>query len=502
MAIVRDDQIGSVNFTTPKVVIVETTPSPTARSASTNVVAVVLQAVRGQKGKIYTVGSMADFEKQLGFYSSTLDGYLWVKRFFDANGSVLKVSRAMDTGAVKATETVTTSGGSPTNLYDITADSEGTWGNFIEHTVKQNNLATGYIDVTIKNTKTNEVSTYVKTTLTSTDERYLGTLVANDPNKFFTITNIVAGTPDFTVTTTLAGGTNGTTSGSGLADSAYVGTDSVSGKTGIQAFKMSTASDVSIVVSARSTNTINTALIAHVEDITVSPRRTILSMPAGTSVSSVISTKAGIDSDKVKISFPSIKVLNPFTQDLDVVSSNAFDSATDTLLSYEVSASQTAMHISMKDVEIDLSQSEVDSLTAVQINPIVFKNGRGFIRASDYTCSSNPALKDNVVRKAKDFFARTFDDLLQNFISKPITTALWDQIRVAISDFLRNEANNGRIGNTSGGVPYSVKIDTENNPPEVVRQNRVIIMVQISLLAPADFIILYLDASKDKTIVA
>jgi hypothetical protein len=38
--IVREDQIGSLNFTTPKVILVEVTPSPVARASSTNVVGV------------------------------------------------------------------------------------------------------------------------------------------------------------------------------------------------------------------------------------------------------------------------------------------------------------------------------------------------------------------------------------------------------------------------------------------------------------------------------
>lgn len=500
--IVRDDQLGAVNMTTPKVVIVEVTPSPTATSASTNLVGVVLQATRGIRGEIGDVGSLAEFEKKFGGYDPLLDGYLWVKRFFDANGSLLKVSRAMSTGGVKAS-VIVDDGDTPTplDLYTITANSEGTWGNNITHTAKANPNATGYFDVVIKNTATNEQATYTKTTLLSTDPRYLQTLVANDPNKFFTITGYVNGTPDFTVTSTLVGGTNGTTSGSGLSDSEYVGADSSSLRTGIQAFKSSTCDGISIVQSARNTSTINTALLTHVEDLTLSPRRTILNMANGTSVATAITTRASIDTDKAKIAFPNVKVVNPFSQEIEVVGSNCFDSAQDSLLSYHQSASQTATNISVIGTEIDLSPAEIDALTTVQINPTVFKNGRGFIRASDYTLSSNPQLKQNVVRKAKDFFARTFDFFLQSFISKPITPALWREINDALTSFLRIEASNGRIGSSTGGTPYSVKIDSSNNPPDIVKQNKIIIEVEISLLAPADIIILKLDARQDKTIV-
>lgn len=500
--IVRDDQLASVNMTTPKVVIVEVTPTPTATSASTNLVGVVLQATRGTRGAVGDVSSLAEFEKKFGSYDSTLDGYLWVKRFFDAGGSLLKVSRAMSVGGVKAS-VIVDDGDTPTplDLYTITANSEGTWGNNITHTVKANANATGYFDVTIKNNSTNEQATYAKTTLNPADTRYLQTLVANDPNKFFTITGYVNGTPDFTVTSTLAGGTNGTTFGSALSDSEYVGTDSSSLRTGIQAFKSSTCDGISLVQSARNTDTINTALITHVEDYTLSPRRTILNMANGTTVSAVKTTRASIDSDKVKIVFPNVKVVNPFSQELETVGNNCFASALDSGLSYHVSASQRVVNVGVVESEIDLSSGEIDQLTTVQINPIVFRNGKGYIYASDYTLSSNPQLKQNVVRKAKDFFARTFDFFLQSFISKPITPALWKDIRDALTSFLRIEADNERIGSSTGGTPYSVKVDSSNNPPDIVRQNKIIIEVEISLLAPADIIILKLDARQDKTIV-
>lgn len=500
MAIVRDDQLGSVNMTTPKVVLVEVTPSPTARAVSTNVVACVFQATRGERGKVYTIGSLTEFEKTFGHYDSTLDGYLWTKRFFDANGSILKGVRAMSSGGVKAFKTINDGALTPVDLFTITFSTEGTCGNFTTIKTVVNPLDSNYFNITISNSKTGETLTYTKTTLDNTDARYLGTLIQNDPNKFFSFTFIADGTPAYG-TFSLATGSNGTTTGSGLSDSEYVGTDSGSGRTGIQSFKASSCEDVSIVVSARSTSTINTALITHVEDITLSPRRTIISLPAGTTVASAITAKTSIDSDKVKISFPMVKVQNPFTLENETVSSNAFDSAMDTLLSYHQSASQTAYPVTVAEAEIDLSPTEIDQLTTVQINPIVFKSGKGFIRASDYTTSSNPSLKQNVVRKAKDYFARVFYDLLQNYISKPITPALWAEIKSVMEAFLRIEQANGRIGSTTGGKAFGVKIDAENNPQSIVQQNKIIIYCEISLLAPADIIIMYLDARQDKTIV-
>lgn len=504
MSIVRDDQIGSLNFSTPKVILVTVTPSPTARAASTNVVGIVGQFNRGTVGSVLTVGSMNEVGRKLGFYSSEegLDGYYFMQNFFDANGSLAKVVRVASTGTVAATGTVFDDAGT-TPLGTFTADSVGTWGKYLKVDIADNTIS-GYSNITVRNTKTNEVRQYIKTTTDSTDDRYIKTLVDEDPSKFFTYTSLVTdGTVFGEGTTSFSGGSNGTDTGDDLSDTAYVGTESGGIRTGIQAFKSQQyGEDVSIVVSARNTDTINTGLITHVNDITLSPRRTIIAFAQGTSVDSALTKMATLDDDKVKVSFPYVKVRNLFTNQDETFSPIAFDAANDSLLSYHLSASQTAYPATVKDLELDLSGSDIDSLTKARINPIVLRIGRGYLRASDYTTSSNPALAQNVVRKAKDYFARTFYSLLQFYISKPITPALWQEIKSGLETFLGIEAAAGRIGKTDGSKPYAVKVDSENNPTEIVQLNKIIILVQIALLAPADIIQVFLDASQDKTIVA
>jgi hypothetical protein len=90
---------------------------------------------------------------------------------------------------------------------------------------------------------------------------------------------------------------------------------------------------------------------------------------------------------------------------------------------------------------------------------------------------------------------------LQNYISKPIASKLWASIRDSLIAFLKTEASAGRIGRSTGGVPYGVLCDSSNNPQEIVQLNKVIVLVEISLLAPADIIQVFLDAQQDKTIV-
>lgn len=501
MAIVRDDQIGSLNTSTPKVILVEVTPNPTARASSTNVVGIVGQFIRGATNKIYNVTSLNELERKLGGYLDGYDGYLFTKDFFDANGSVAKIVRVTSSGTAYATGAIYSDAGATGLVATFTADTVGTWGNYITVDVTASTV-TGYVDLVVRNTKTSEVRRYTKTTFTSTsDTRYIVTLVNADPSKFFTLSVASNSSNPYATSTTLSGGSNGASTGSSLSDTAYVGTESGGTRTGIQAFKASSAEDVSIVLSCRNTDTINSALITHVSDINLSPRRTIITFASGTDVDTAIGKMATLDSDKVKVTFPYVYVENPFTGVLELHNPVAFDGANDTVLSYHQSASQTVYPATVRDIEFDLSVGDINSLTAKRINPIVLKVGRGFIRSSDYTTSSNPSLSQNVVRKAKDYFARTFYDLLQFYLSKPITVQLWKDIKDALEAFLRLEEGAGRIGNSQGGKAFGVKIDAENNPTDIVKLNKIIALVEISLLAPADIIQVFLDAQQDKTIV-
>lgn len=498
MSIVKDTQIGALGYSTPTVHLIEITPSPNARASTTNVVGLVAQAIRGEVGKIYTVGTLLEYEKALGGYNTIADGYLWAKNFFDANGSILKVVRVGGANMVKASGSIASGGVNV--VFNVEANTVGTWGNQIDVTVSGSPF-TGYFNLTIRNKATQEIKEYKKVSSDEDDTRYLMTLVNADVNKFFTITMVLTnGTVPTAGTTTLTGGSDGTLTGNSLPDSAYVGTESGGVRTGIQAFKAQSAEDVIMVQSARLSSTINNALIVHVSDIRLSPRRTVIAFPEATDVDTAITNMASLDSDKVKVVFNHPQVENPFTGELEYVNPTSFESANDTLLGYHQSASQTALPATVVGTKFELTGTEIDRLTANRINPYTLKVGRGFIRSSDYTASANPQLAQNVVRKAKDYFGRTFYALLQNFISKPITPKLWKAIRDALVAFLRIEANAERIGHSTGSTPYAVKCDSENNPTDIVQLNRIRIDVQISLLAPADIIEIYLDASQDKTI--
>lgn len=500
MPIIREADQGSINASLPQTYIIEREPASAVRAASTNVAGMVAQASRGDLDVIHEVGSMEEWVTKLGDFVDGLDGFMAAKNYFDANGGLLKVARAASTGTAVAN--VNVSGALATSasgtIFNIEYDSVGTDGNGTTVTVSAATV-TGYVNIEIRKGK--QFRSYEKVTSLATDTtNYIKTLIDQDSNRFFEITMVKTdGSLPVTGVYTMSGGSNGTTTGTSLDDSAYVGTDDSNGRRGLQLFKQD--DEVIIVFSARSTDTINTALINHVNDLTLSPRRTIMSFALGTSIATAITNVASLDNDKVKVVYPYVKVRNVYTKVTETVSPVPFAVGLDTVLSYHISASQQKLPATVIGVERIFSNSELVQLTKGRVNPINNKKGRGFIYASDYTTSTNTAKTQNSTRKAKDFFAISFDASLQPYISKPITPELWETVRSAFEAFLDIESDQGRIGRSDGGTPYSVKIDSDNNPQAVVQSNRMIIEVQISLLGHADLILCYLDASIDKTIV-
>jgi len=509
--IITDNQLGSVNRSTPKVIVIETTPTPVARGKATNVVAIVGQFERGEPNKVYKVGSLSASYKVLGGYklnssNQALDGHLALKNLYNSQASVVKVVRVADSaGTVKATVTIDDGQVTPADVFSITADTVGTWGNSITVQTEAHPTAT-YFNMTVRNTVTQEKRVYTKVSTLSTDSRYVKTIVDNDPLRFFNIAMVLTdGTePDYD-TFSLTTGANGTTSGTGLASSAYVGVSSPS-KTGLQVFSGVEHSDINIVISARNDATINTGLITHVDTLGMSPRRTIITFASGTSVSTAVTNKATITSSRVKIVYDWLYVENPYTGAMELNNPVTFSAGIDSVLGYWQSASQQKLPATVKGTEFGLDQTEINTLTEAQINPIVFDQDRGYIFASDYTCSDNEKEKQNVVRKGKDFFAKAFDSGIKPFVSKPIIANgkdnTFNKVKEALESLLRMEASAGHIGRHDGAIPYEVKCDTENNTDDTVQNNTVRVDAQISLLAPADIIEIYVDAQQNKTIVS
>lgn len=104
---------------------------------------------------------------------------------------------------------------------------------------------------------------------------------------------------------------------------------------------------------------------------------------------------------------------------------------------------------------------------------------------------------DNYTRMT-NYLAYTFSTGMGLFIGKGITTELWTKESDTLTAFLQRLADSTPplIGDPSGKIPYSVQIDTANNPPSVVSQGRTIANVQVKYLAINEIFLINLEGSQ------
>jgi phage tail sheath protein FI len=494
MTVIREGQEGSIKPDINEVVVIEKEPDIIIAGDSTNGVGAVFQATKGDLNTIYISDSLQTWVSQFGDYLEGLDGYLFAKKFFDANGGVLHGVRVASSGTAKASVSITGTASTGTTLT-WNYPSVGTAGNNAIVTVSNASI-TGYVNIRIQDgTKSTE---YIQVTTDITDSQYLLTLVNRDPNKILDVVmSVTDGTLPATGTYNLSGGSNGAITGSALADSFYVGVETSSGRTGYQVFKET--DEIIEVVSDRTSSTVNAGLVAHVNDLSLSPRRAVISFDAGTSVESARTLMDSYNDDKVQVIYPQVYVTNPFTGLSELTSATAFKAGLNSVLSYHLSCSQRALPSSVTKVEFNLTNNDIQRLAEKRISPIRKVRGLGIIYEKDITTSALKAKSQWAIRRAKDFFALSFEDGLRPFISKNITATLLLNISTALKTFLGLEARAGKIGRLDGSQPYGVGMS--RNTSDTAKLGQVLIDTEVSLLGFADKIYVYFDADIEKTIV-
>lgn len=478
------------NQFTPDVNLREAAPAPSIRAAAVGIVGVVGQATRGPVGVPTRVSSLNDWVRKFGGFDAAQggEGYMFMYNLFRAGASLVDFVRVTDGNETIATAAVNGS------TFELT--QPGSFGNSVTLTITANSVS-GFVDLLFRNGS----ETYEYKSVTFTDaqsSRYIETVLdaASETDGFVNITSVGMANPS-TGTVSFAGGSNGTVQGASLLDSAYIGANDGVLLTGLVA--MEANDDVEIVVCSRANVTLAQALKDHVSLGTVSPRVAVCAPASGTTVASLTTTMQTFNSDRCVMTYPFMQILNPFTNKKEYHAPTAFYAGLLSTLSYHVSPSRNVVN-GVIGTEKALTRAEVDALSRNRVSPITLLSGFGFVVRNGYNTSNLPSLANITRRRAVNFFAKTFETGLQQFVSKPHTPALRNDVVSVLSGLLQNEVNLGKIGQVNGGAAYAVKCDAQNNPESVVQQGQLIVDIQISLWSPADFINVTLDASEAKVI--
>ena len=74
-------------------------------------------------------------------------------------------------------------------------------------------------------------------------------------------------------------------------------------------------------------------------------------------------------------------------------------------------------------------------------------------------------------------------------VFEPNDPSLWKAIRRDVSAFLRLLWRDGALMGATPEEAFFVKCDSETNPPEVIDEGRVVIVIGVAPVKPAEFVI-------------
>ncbi|MER2518080.1 phage tail sheath family protein [Candidatus Accumulibacter phosphatis] len=137
-----------------------------------------------------------------------------------------------------------------------------------------------------------------------------------------------------------------------------------------------------------------------------------------------------------------------------------------------------------------ITKGEHDTLNPIGVNVIRSFPGAGSVVWGARTLSADSEWKYVNVRRLFLFLEETIDEGTQWVVFEPNTPMLWGRVKRNITAFLTNVWRDGALFGTSAAEAFFVKVDAENNPPEVVDAGRLIIEVGVAPVKPAEFVII------------
>lgn len=458
-------------------------------------------AEKGPIDEAVLVTNWTQFVENFGSFSS--DSYLAysVFQFFNEGGTKCFVVRAASSDAAAASVTLQDS--TPANTLLVEALGKGTYGNNLSVSV-ENGTDADTFKLTVMNGE-DIVESHDNLVMSETD-------VDDNPNINFIEKRINGKSkwisvdidgegftkerPKNVAATSLSGGNNGST----LAQSDAIGTES--DKRGIHAFDVvDEINIVSIPDMAGDRGTILAAL-SYCEN-----RKDcffVADPPLGLETMNVKAFKEGtgdytgnaFNSSYGALYYPWIKVYDPLTNE------GKFTPPSGAIVgTYSHSDVARGVHKapagtvegylnSVTGVKKIVTKGEHDVLNPVNVNVIRSFPGTGICVWGARTVSADAEWKYVNVRRLFMFLEESILKASQWVVFEPNDPALWGSVKRNITAFLTRVWRDGALFGKTAEEAFFVKIDEENNPPEVRDAGQLIIEIGAAPVKPAEFVII------------
>ena len=146
-----------------------------------------------------------------------------------------------------------------------------------------------------------------------------------------------------------------------------------------------------------------------------------------------------------------------------------------------------------------LNKSQQEVLNPEGINCLRAFEGRGLRVWGARTMGSDPEWKYINVRRYFDYLQRSLDRGTRWAVFEPNGETLWKNLRSAVEDFLHDEWSNGALQGDKPELAWFVKCDRSTMTPDDIDQGRLVCLVGVAPLVPAEFVVFRISQSTANT---
>jgi len=139
--------------------------------------------------------------------------------------------------------------------------------------------------------------------------------------------------------------------------------------------------------------------------------------------------------------------------------------------------------------ETVLNKAQQDILNPLGVNCFRFFEDRGYRLWGARTISSDPEWKYVNMRRYFAYLEHSLDKGTQWAVFEPNGELLWASLKRTVSDFLLNEFQNGALLGDKPEQAYFVRCDRTTMTQNDLDNGRVIVLVGVAALTPAEFVI-------------
>ena len=210
------------------------------------------------------------------------------------------------------------------------------------------------------------------------------------------------------------------------------------------------------------------------------------------SISQVRAMRAQLDSTYGALYYPWIRVLDPLTQQETFMPPSGFVAGiyarNDISRAVYKAPANEVVNLAL-GFERFLNKSQQEVLNPEGINCFRFFEGRGMRLWGARTISSDPEWKYVNMRRYFAYVERSIDKGTQWAVFEPNGEALWAKVTTTIKDFLFNEFQNGALLGAKAEQAFFVKCDRSTMTQNDLDNGRLICLIGMAVLTPAEFVI-------------